>query len=91
MALFHISCLKEGRQADLLPQMFQEYNILNSDAGTGLSVNTIWTGGEQIIPIYYYWPSQCFSPSGITVLKSSSTELAIAVLYFEDINIAPKT
>ena len=22
--------------------------------------------GGQIVPTYYYWPPQCFSPSGIT-------------------------
>ena len=35
----------------------------------GRSVNPIRTGGGQIIPTYYYWPLQCFSPSGITVLE----------------------
>ena len=46
-----------------------------SDAGTGgatgppiigWSVNPIPTGGGQIIPTYYYWHTQSFSPSGIT-------------------------
>ena len=23
-------------------------------------------GGGHIIPTYYYWPPQCFSPSGLT-------------------------
>ena len=32
----------------------------------GRSVNPIPTGGGQIIPTYYYWPPQCFSPSGST-------------------------
>ena len=34
----------------------------------GRSVNPIPTGGEQIIPTYYYWPPKSFSPSGITVM-----------------------
>ena len=32
----------------------------------GRSVNPIPTGGGQIIPTYYYWPPQSFSPSDIT-------------------------
>ena len=32
----------------------------------GRSVNPIPTGGGQIIPIYYYWHPQSFSPSGST-------------------------
>ena len=34
----------------------------------GRLVNPIPTRGEQIIPTYYYWPPECFSPSGITEL-----------------------
>ena len=30
------------------------------------SINPISTGEGQIIPTYYYWPLQIFSPSGIT-------------------------
>ena len=46
-----------------------------SDAGTGEGALTpnIWqisypysNQGGQVIPIYYYWHPQCFSPSGIT-------------------------
>ena len=59
-----------------------EQIIPASDAGTGggaggplappifdRSVNPIPTGEGQIIPTYYYWPPQCFSPSGITELE----------------------
>ena len=45
----------------------------------GRSVNPIWTGGGQIIPTYYYWPPQYFSPSGITG-KSSSWNFSSAAL-----------
>ena len=38
------------------------------------SVNPIQTGGGQIIPTYYYWHPQIFSPSGISVLRK--TEMA---------------
>ena len=41
----------------------------------GRSVNPIPTGGGQIIPTYYYWPPQSFSPSGITALNCEWTEL----------------
>ena len=34
------------------------------------SVNPIPTGGGQIIPTYYYWPPQSFSPSGITRIEA---------------------
>ena len=37
----------------------------------GRSVNPIPTGGWQIIPTYYYWHPQYFSPSGITEQCSS--------------------
>jgi hypothetical protein len=37
----------------------------------GRSVNPIPTGGGQIIPTYYYWPPQSFSPSGITASSTS--------------------
>ena len=37
----------------------------------GRSVNPIPTGGGQIIPTYYYWHPQCFSPSGITAIFPS--------------------
>ena len=36
--------------------------------GPGL---TLFEPGRQIIPTYYYWPPQCFSPSGITVVYRS--------------------
>ena len=32
----------------------------------GRPVNSIPTGGGHIIPTYYYWHPQIFSPSGIT-------------------------
>ena len=40
----------------------------------GRSVNPIQTGGGQIIPTYYYWHPQCFSPSGITALNRQITK-----------------
>ena len=40
----------------------------------GRSVNPILTGGGQIIPIYYYWPLQIFSPSGITASKALASQ-----------------
>ena len=59
-----------------------------SDAGTGgargatgppniwqFSCNPIQTGGGQIIPTYYYWPPQFFSPSGITAAVERSLRM----------------
>ena len=34
----------------------------------GRSVKPIPTGGGQIIPTYYHWPPESFSPSSITVV-----------------------
>jgi hypothetical protein len=60
---------------------------LHSGAGTGgaggatgppifgRSVNPIQTGGGQIIPTYYYWPPQFFSPSGITAAVERSLRM----------------
>ena len=35
----------------------------------GRLVNPIPTGGGQIIPTYFYWHPQIFSPSGIAAVK----------------------
>ena len=70
-----------------------------SDAGTGgargalappifgSSVNPIPTGGGQIIPTYYYWPPQIFSPSGITACHMHPIILKIG----DDINSSSMT
>ena len=49
------------------------------------------TGGGQIIPTYYYWHPQCFSPSGITAynlvfsgLKIKTKNTIQAFLDFRD-------